>query len=191
MRLHFSIDGYDYRRTTRFRQSINFSITPVLFLLIMCIDAPESTTISRSSGLKLMQAGTYFPKVRRMLLFHALFIFTHFWPASTLLRGHLALPTLFPPETAPQILERWATLLRFAWANVSGRRILVSNFSVTRNSLGELHTLDWFLHVCALPENGLRQRHVLKYATQLPCIRRLTLRKLSSQLFITLLIRFP
>ena len=31
MRLHFSIDGYDYRRTTRFRQSIHFSITQVLF----------------------------------------------------------------------------------------------------------------------------------------------------------------
>ena len=49
-----------------------------------------------------MQAGTYFPMVRRMLLFLAPLIFTHFWPASTLLRGHLS-----PPETDPQILERW------------------------------------------------------------------------------------
>ena len=47
MRLHFSIGGYDYRRTARFRQSIHFSITEVL-----CIDAPESTTNSRSSGLR-------------------------------------------------------------------------------------------------------------------------------------------
>ena len=31
MRLHFSIGGYDYRKTTRFRQSIHFSITLVLF----------------------------------------------------------------------------------------------------------------------------------------------------------------
>ena len=54
-----------------------------------------------------MQAGTYCPKVRRMLLFHAPLILTHFWPASTLLRGHLALATLSPPETDPQILERW------------------------------------------------------------------------------------
>ena len=54
-----------------------------------------------------MQAVTYFPKVRRMLLFHARLISTHFWPASTLLRGHLALATLSPPETGPQILERW------------------------------------------------------------------------------------
>ena len=31
----------------------------------------------------------------------------HFWPTSTLLRGHLALATLSLPETGPQILERW------------------------------------------------------------------------------------
>ena len=53
MRLHFSIGGYDHRRTARFRQNIHFSITQVLFLLIMCIDTPESTTNSRSSGLRV------------------------------------------------------------------------------------------------------------------------------------------
>ena len=30
MRLHFSIGGYDYRRTARFRQGIHFSFTQVL-----------------------------------------------------------------------------------------------------------------------------------------------------------------
>ena len=54
-----------------------------------------------------MQAGTYFPKVRRRLLFLAPLILTRFWSASTLLRRHLALVTLSPPETDPQILERW------------------------------------------------------------------------------------
>ena len=54
-----------------------------------------------------MQVGTYFPETRRMLLFHAPLILTHFWPASTLFRGHLALATLSPLETDPQILERW------------------------------------------------------------------------------------
>ena len=54
-----------------------------------------------------MQAGTYFPKVRRMLLCFSPLILTHFWPASTLLRGHRALATLSPPETDPQIVERW------------------------------------------------------------------------------------
>ena len=42
-----------------------------------------------------------------MLLFGAPLILTHFWPASTLLRGHLALATLSLLETDPQILERW------------------------------------------------------------------------------------
>ena len=52
LRLHFTVGGYDYRRTTRLRQSIHFSFTQVL-LLIMCIDAPESTTNSLSSGFKV------------------------------------------------------------------------------------------------------------------------------------------
>ena len=31
MRLYFSVGGYDYRGTTRFRQGIHFSIIQVLF----------------------------------------------------------------------------------------------------------------------------------------------------------------
>ena len=101
-----------------------------------------------------------------MLLFHAPLILTHFWPASTLLRGHLALATLSPLEIGPQIMERWGYA-----DEVSERRILVSNFGMTCNSLCEFHTLDWLRHVGVLPENRLRRRHVLKYTTQLPCIR--------------------
>ena len=41
-----------------------------------------------------------------MLLFDAPLILTHFWPASTLPHGHLALATLSPLETDPPILER-------------------------------------------------------------------------------------
>ena len=54
-----------------------------------------------------MQAGTNFPKVRKMLLYFSSSISTHFWPASTLLRGHSAPAIPSPPETDPQILERW------------------------------------------------------------------------------------
>ena len=42
-----------------------------------------------------------------MLLCFSPLILENFWPASTLLRGHLALATLSPLETDPQILERW------------------------------------------------------------------------------------
>ena len=55
----------------------------------------------------MAQAGTYFPKVRRMLLYFSPLIFIHFWPASTLLHGHIALAILSLPETDPQILEHW------------------------------------------------------------------------------------
>ena len=43
----------------------------------------------------MAQAGTYFPKVTRIVAFFF-----------KLLRGHLALATLSPPETDPHILER-------------------------------------------------------------------------------------
>ena len=109
-----------------------------------------------------MQAGTYFPKVRRMLFFGAPFILTHSWPASTLLRGHLAPATLSPPETDPQISERWgyADEVHLGKCN-RARDFGLEFFGMTCNSLRELHTLDWSLHVSALPENRLRRRHVL------------------------------
>ena len=54
----------------------------------------------------MAQAGTHFPKVRRILLYFPL-ILGYFQPASTLLHGHIALATLSLPETDPQILEHW------------------------------------------------------------------------------------
>ena len=54
-----------------------------------------------------MQASTNFPEVRRMVLYFSPLIFGCFQQASTLLNGHLALATLSPLETDPQILERW------------------------------------------------------------------------------------
>ena len=82
-----------------------------------------------------------------MLLFHAPLISTHFWPASTLLRGHLDFATLSPLETDPQISERWAALMRFTWAHHSERRILVSNVSMTYDGFCEMNTSDWFPYV--------------------------------------------
>ena len=52
----------------------------------------------------MAQAGTNFPKVRRMFSCFS-FIFGYFWPASTLLHGHIALAIPSFPETDPQILE--------------------------------------------------------------------------------------
>ena len=61
-----------------------------------------------------------------MLLFHAPSISTHFWPASTLLRGHLALATPSPPETDPQILERWG----YAHEVLLGKYIRAKDFGL-------------------------------------------------------------
>ena len=82
-----------------------------------------------------------------MLLFLAPLILPRFWPASTLLRGHFALATLSPPETDPQILERWGCADEVHLGKYIRERMVVSNFSVTCNSFREIHTLDWFLHV--------------------------------------------
>ena len=83
-----------------------------------------------------------------MLLFLAPLILTHFWPASTRLRGHLALATLSPPETDPQILERWGCADEVHLGKkIRAKDFFVSNFSVTCNRFREFHTLDWFLHV--------------------------------------------
>ena len=140
------------------------------FLLIICIDAPESTTNSRSSGLRLDAGRHQFSKGEKNFALSCSFNF------NTLLASFHAAsraPCSCHSVSSP-ILKFWsvgAALMRFTWTNVSERRILVSNFSVTRNSLCEFHTLDWSLHVRALPENRLRRRHVLKYTTQLSCIR--------------------
>ena len=120
------------------------------FLLTICIDAPESTTNSCSLGLRVDAGRHLLPKVRRMLLFDAPLILTHFWPASTLLRGTLHLP-LSLPETDTQTWSVGATLMRFTWAYQSERRILVANVCVTCNGFREYYTSDRIPYVWALP----------------------------------------
>ena len=138
MHLHFSIGGYDYRRTARFRQSIHFSITQVLF---MCIDAPERQQIlfPQVEGL-MAQANTKFPKVRRMLIYFSPLIVGSLRPASTLLHGHIALAILSRPETDPQIVELGLRWWGSPWANHSKRFCSVlkqSSHRVLQNSAFE------------------------------------------------------
>ena len=75
------------------------------FLLIICIDAPESTTNSRSSGLRVDASRHQFSEGEKNVALFSPSFPTHFWPASTLLGGHLALANLSPPKTDPQILK--------------------------------------------------------------------------------------
>ena len=73
----------------------------------MCIDAPESTTNSLSSGLRVDAGRHLFSEGEKNVALWCSFNLMHFWPASTLLRGHLALATLSLLVNDPQILERW------------------------------------------------------------------------------------
>ena len=102
MRPHFSIGCYDdRRRTARLRQGIHFSRIQVLFADHMQQRAGVDNKFSFYAGRHLFSEGE-----KKAALFSHL-ILEYFWPASTLLHGHIALATLSLPETDPQILEHW------------------------------------------------------------------------------------
>ena len=71
------------------------------------------------------------------------------------------------------------------WHEAPDRQVGVSNFSMTRNSILELYTLDRFRHVGALPENRLRRRHVLSVSDNW------RFDEFRPNFFTTTLIRFP
>ena len=137
------------------------------FKSFLLIDAPESTTNCRSSGLRVDAGRHLFSEGEKNVALSCSFNYNTF-----LASFHAASRA---PCSCHSVSSRDrssnSTLMRFTWANQSERRIFVSNFSVTCNSFRDFHTLDWSLHVCALPENRLRRLHVLKYTTQLSCIR--------------------
>ena len=73
---------------------------------IMCIDDPESTTNSLSSGLIVDGAGRHQVSGRTLFYFSHL-IKGYIWPASTLLHGHIALAIPSLLENDPQNLGHW------------------------------------------------------------------------------------
>ena len=105
MRLHFSMAVTTIVGLHDFVK-VSISAEFKSFLLILCIDAPQSTTNSRSSGLRLDAGKHLFSESEKNAAFFSPLILGCFWPASTLLRGHLALATLSLPDTDPQHLER-------------------------------------------------------------------------------------
>ena len=73
----------------------------------MCIDAPESTTNFRSSGLRVDGAGigTNFPKSEENAVFCFSFFFRIHLAIFHAASRHIALTIPSLPETHPQILE--------------------------------------------------------------------------------------
>ena len=107
MRPHFSIGCYDCRGTTQLRQGIHFSRIQVLFADHMHRLAGVDNKFSFLRFKIWCRQAPVFRRWEECCFVLLLLILTHFWPASTLLRGHLALAIPSILETAPQILERW------------------------------------------------------------------------------------
>ena len=89
----------------------------------------------------------------------------YFWPASTLLREHIALAIPSLPETGPQILERWGCADENPWENFIERWILVSDFEFAQYGFGESNRSGSSPHGWALPWNRwiFRRLHILFY----------------------------
>ena len=145
------------------------------FLLIMCIDAPESTTNSLSSGLRVDGADRhqFSEGEKNVVLCFSLENFRIFLAS---LHAGFTGTSLLPFRLFLRPILKFrcigVTLMRITWANHSKRWILVSNVSVTWHGFCESNTSDWLQYVWALPQNRwrLRRLHILKYATQLSCI---------------------
>ena len=156
-----SIGGFDSRRTARFRQRFHFSRTQVLFVI-------------KFPFLKFKSWCRQAPFFRRWEECCSLTLFLIWYTFGQLLHCFTGTSLLPLCLFLRLILKFWsvgATLMRCTWAEISERRILVRNFSVTCNSFREFHTLDWFLHVWALPKDRLRRHHVVKDTTQLMCVQ--------------------
>ena len=107
-----------------------------------------------------------------MLLCFSPFILEHFWPASTLLHGLLAVATLSPPETDPQMLEHWG----YADGVHMGISVRAKDFGL--ECLRDVQRLSCILHVgsvSACLSSSVKSMKTsaapyLEYATQLSCI---------------------
>ena len=136
MRRHFTIGGYDYRKTARFRQSIHFRF-----------DARESTTISRSSGFRVDAGRHLFSESEKNVALSCSFEFrTLMASLDAASRATCSCHCLLlrPALTCWSVV---ATLMRFSWASHSERRVLVSSVCITCNGFREFYTSDRFPHV--------------------------------------------
>ena len=136
--------------SSRFADSAEFKS----FLLIMCIDAPKSTTNSLSFGLIVDGEGRHqFSEGEKNVVLCISFSFRiHLAIFHAASRASLLLFRLF----LRSILKIWSigvALTRITWANHSKRWILVSNVSMTYDGFCELNTSDWFPYFELLAES--------------------------------------
>ena len=95
---------------------------------------------SRSSGLRVDAGRHLFSEGEKNVALSCSFNFKTLLASLHAASRALALAPLSLRETDPQILKRWGYADEVYLGNKSERRVLVSNFSVTRKSLREFHT---------------------------------------------------
>ena len=115
MRLHFSIGGYDYRRTTRFRQRIHFSITQVFFAEHVHWRSGVDNKFSFLRFQRWCKQAPIFRRWEECCSFMLLYFQHTFDQLPRCFAGTLLLPLclLLRP-----ILKSWsvgATLMKFTW----------------------------------------------------------------------------
>ena len=115
----------------------------------MCIDAPESTTNSRSLSLRVDAGKHLFSESEKKV---TLSYFFYFYTLLASFHAALAYSLLLPLCLLLRpILKFWSVgtaLVRFNWANESERRILVSNVRVTCNGFFlNFKRWIWSLHI--------------------------------------------
>ena len=127
---------------------VSISASLKSFLLIICIDTPESTTNSLSPGLRVDAGRHLFSEGEKNVALSCSFNFRIFLASlHAASRAHRSCHSVSSLDRPSNFWSVGDALMRFTWAKKSERRILVSNFSVTCNSFREFHTLDFFLHV--------------------------------------------
>ena len=149
---------------------VSISASLKSFLLIMCIDAPESTTNSLSLGFNVDAGRHLFSGDEKNAALSCSFNLKTF-----LASFHAASRA---PNSCHSVSSREGSsnfgALGLRWWGSPGQKYLSEGFwsrILIWRAIAFFYKLDRFRHVSALPKNRLRRRHVLKYATQLSCIR--------------------
>ena len=147
MRLHFSIGCYDCRRTARC-VTVSNSAEFKSFLLITCIDAPESTTNSLSFALVLDGEGRHhFSVGEKTAVFFFSINFEDFLcqiPRCSASPMLLSLCLFLRP-----ILKFWSvrgSLVRITMEIFIERQVSVSKFGRAQCGFGQSNTSVRFLH---------------------------------------------
>ena len=108
---------------------VSISASLKSFLLIMCIDAPESTTKSHSSGLRVDAGRHLFSEGEKNVAVMFLHEFQDTsWHFPRCFTGTLLLPFCLVLRPILKFRGVGAALMRFTWANQSERRILGLEF---------------------------------------------------------------